>query len=810
MKTEAATTVDAVAQWDTRLQRGKNKAICQYCRDHIKTKNKHISCNNCFYIYHPRCFKKARNFGNYCSNCISIELPYANNDFNSEFLDNALDLNDSLSLFDEEGNQFDIFKNKGLHFIHINARSMFNKFFEIEYIVKKSKAAIVSISETWLDESHTNNSIAIEGYKLVRRDRMAHAGGVCMYINENLNHNNREDLQNILLEDLWVEILLPHTKPLLIGNCYRAPQNSNATTCLESTLNKISLESDVILMGDFNYCLIKNKTNSFTTKLSSNGYSQIIKTPTRVTSTTESLIDHIYTNDINKISQSGVIESGISDHYITFCTRKIFKNPIGKHNKIKIRSMKDYSNDTFSDSLNEKDWSIVTQEKNDVNISLEKFNTMLIDSIDDVAPEKEIRIKGNTEPWIDEEALELIRQRDRALFKSNQNKSNYRLKTKFKELRNKATKVNRKKKAKHFQNKVEENKDNPKKIWDELKTLGYSNKSKEKESIVLEVDNKKIFDNGKVASVINNFYLNVADSLVKKLPSIEKIYDVGSNIFKNYYLSKGVVPSKFKLKCVSETFVLNELKKLNPSKSTGIDGIKSLFLRDGAEIIANAVTHIINLSIKTGIVPDQLKYAKVKPLYKKNSRLDVGNYRPVSILCAISKILERAVHVQLEKYCKDNNLLYEFQSGFRGSYSTDTCLINLSDHIRLLNNQKQLVGMVLIDLQKAFDTVDHDILCKKLEAMGVGSIKWFESYLKGRKQKVVVNESCSEAGIVTCGVPQGSILGPLLFLCYINDMPISVKCKLLLYADDSALIVSGSDQNKIEKELLNELGTCRQ
>ena len=118
--------------------------------------------------------------------------------------------------------------------------------------------------------------------------------------------------------------------------------------------------------------------------------------------------------------------------------------------------------------------------------------------------------------------------------------------------------------------------------------------------------------------------MNVADSLVKKLPSIEKIYDVGSNIFKNYYLSKGVVPSKFKLKCVSETFVLNELKKLNPSKSTGIDGIKSLFLRDGAETIANAVTHIINISIKTGIVPDQPKYVKVKPLYKNNSRLDVG------------------------------------------------------------------------------------------------------------------------------------------------------------------------------------------
>ena len=147
----------------------------------------------------------------------------------------------------------------------------------------------------------------------------------------------------------------------------------------------------------------------------------------------------------------------------------------------------------------------------------------------------------------------------------------------------------------------------------------------------------------------------------------------------------------------------------------------------------------------------------------------------------------KAIYVQLEKYLIDKKLLYEYQSGFRKSFSTDTCLIDLIDHIRMVNSQNLFAGMVLLDLQKAFDTVDHDILCKKLKVMGLNSTRWIESYLKGRTQTVVANETSSEASTVTCRVPQGSILGPLLFLCYVNDMPISVKCKLLLYADNSAL-----------------------
>ena len=175
----------------------------------------------------------------------------------------------------------------------------------------------------------------------------------------------------------------------------------------------------------------------------------------------------------------------------------------------------------------------------------------------------------------------------------------------------------------------------------------------------------------------------------------------------------------------------------------------------------------------------------------------------------MSKVLECAVHSQLSDYLEKRGLLFENQSGFRSGYSTDSCLIGLTDYIKAELSNGNLVGMVLIDLQKAFDTVDHAILRDKLQAIGVTSTSWFESYLSNRRQCVDVKGSRSEFLPVTCGVPQGSILGPLLFLIYINDMNISLTCKLSLYADDSALLFSHRDAKVIADRLSSELSTCK-
>ena len=199
-----------------------------------------------------------------------------------------------------------------------------------------------------------------------------------------------------------------------------------------------------------------------------------------------------------------------------------------------------------------------------------------------------------------------------------------------------------------------------------------------------------------------------------------------------------------------------------------------------------------------------MKIAKVIPIHKKKSRLEVSNYRPISLLSLVSKVLEKCVYVQVNEYLNTKNLIYDYQSGFRSGYSTETCLIYLTDYVRSKMSEGKYVGMCLLDVQKAFDSVNHNILCQKLEAMGIDS-QWFKSYLSNRQQLVCIDDIESPLKQIPCGVPQGSLLGPLLYLCYSNDMATAISNKLLLYADDSVIIASDKDPEKLARGLSRDM-----
>ena len=248
--------------------------------------------------------------------------------------------------------------------------------------------------------------------------------------------------------------------------------------------------------------------------------------------------------------------------------------------------------------------------------------------------------------------------------------------------------------------------------------------------------------------------------------------------------------NSFKLSQVSETFVAQELKKLKSKKSTGLRNIPARLLKDGADALAMPLVILMNRSINEGSIPASWKHAIVTPVHKSGSKSDTSNYRPISVLSVFAKIQEKAVHEMVYSFLLKHKLLSSYQSGFRPLHSTTTSLIDITNTVLHNIDKGKLTGLAFLDLSKAFDTLDHELLLMKFSDFGLNksSVNWFKAYLTKRTQSVNINGVQSDTEPILFGVPQGSVLGPLLFIMYINDLPTVTKyCKVHLYADDTLL-----------------------
>ena len=370
----------------------------------------------------------------------------------------------------------------------------------------------------------------------------------------------------------------------------------------------------------------------------------------------------------------------------------------------------------------------------------------------------------------------------------------------YRQIRNKVNTLNFQLKKQHYTNRIAACKGNIKESWKTMNEL-LNKRSKSSSIDCLKESGTETRNKKDVSNAMNNFFCTIGRDLADKIqpaanPLLSGEYEINKD------------EAKFHFKTIELKDIRDAFAKVKTAKSFGTDNISSYFMKLALPYIENSLAFLFNTSIETSQFPDSWKVARITPIFKDGDRTEKSNYLPISVLPVISKLFEKLVFNQLYQYMKENGLFTSDQSGFLRLHSTLTCLLKMSDDWYNGLDLGKLVGLVFIDLKKAFDTVDHDILCNKLELYGVQQqeLSWFRSYLSNRKQFYRVNGVDSDVGDLEVGVPQGSCLGPLLFLIYINDLPQAVQASsVTMYADDTSLCHQSHDLTRLNEAINSDL-----
>jgi hypothetical protein len=675
--------------------------------------------------------------------------------------------------------------------MYLNIRSLIFHFEELKLLVMDKNPKIVLLSETRVTNDIEECEIAINGYKILRCNSLSrHTGGVIMYLKDNIAYKVISNLghtdHNYFLS---IEVLKGFRK-CVIALLYHSPSSNDGEFLVnvgEWCQELYDMNKDLMLIGDFNIDMSKknSKTESLQRTIDMFGLKQVIQDFTRVEKDQKSKIDLVITN-IGHVMDITVDESEkISDH------SNIHINIIceSETGKFKRTSWKKYSKSALLNKMNEK------MNLNEFSIcNLNEKAKMISENLKNCVHELTETIEFDEKKekkYYNSDLRELKHERDMAykrhditgldddwlLYVQKRNNYSHQLRT----VSNNFT-----------ENEILLSESNPTEMWNVLKKII---KNKNEKITAIEFDNEIITNEKTIARKFNDYFITSIETINENIETID-----------NYELELPLISNEM----IFEQVDIQKIKNIidNIETKSGVDNINKKVILDSFEIVGDLLVEVINTSLRTGEFPEEWKISTIVPVQKINNTTKCTEFRPINMLPIYEKVLECVVKEQLMNFIETNGILINEQSGFRKHHSCETALNlvlnNWKEHIE----KKKVILAVFLDLKRAFETIDRNILLRKLESYGIRGLvlKWFESFLTNRLQRTKFGDSYSETSHINIGVPQGSVLAPILFILYMNDIVTKIAhCNVNLFADDTLVSIAGNDTDDITRKLNEDM-----